>query len=116
MMYVDFNAGGKDYKLRLYTRNIVSLEKSIGKNPLAIFGNGEEIPSVTTMVMILWQSLQKFHHGIGLEDAYNIFDDYLEEHSMTDFLPVILDIYKVSGLIRSDAPKEEVEKNVEMGK
>lgn len=31
MMYVDFNAGGKDYKLRLSTRNIVSLEKFIGK-------------------------------------------------------------------------------------
>ena len=46
----------------------------------------------------------------------DLSDDYLEEHRMTDFLPVILDIYKVSGLIRSDAPKEEVEKNVEMGK
>ena len=30
MMYVDFNAGGKDYKLRLATRNVVALEKAIG--------------------------------------------------------------------------------------
>ena len=29
MMYIDFNAGGKDYKLRLATRNIVALEKAI---------------------------------------------------------------------------------------
>ena len=108
MMYVDFNAGGKDYKLRLATRNIVALEKAIGCNPLSIFGNGNEIPSVTTMVNILWFSLQKFHHGINLTDAYDIFDEYLEEHGMTDFIAVIVDIYKVSGLIKDDS-KEEIE-------
>lgn len=101
-MYVDFKAGEKDYKLRLSTRNIVALEKAIGMNPLSIFGKGEEIPSVTTMVMILWQSMQKFQHGISLEDAYGIFDDYLTNHSMTDFISVILEIYKVSGIISND--------------
>lgn len=102
MMYVDFNAGGKDYKLRLATRNIVALEKAIGCNPLSIFGNGEELPSITTMVMILWQSLQKFHHNIGLNEAYDIFDEFLEENTTMDFIPVILEIYKVSGIIRND--------------
>lgn len=112
MMYIDFNAGGKDYKLRLATRNIVALEKAIGCNPLSIFGNGEEIPSITTMVMILWQSLQKFHHNIGLNEAYDIFDEYLEENTAIDFIPVILDIYKVSGIIKNDNNKEvESEKN-----
>ena len=108
MMYIDFNAGGKDYKLRLATRNIVALEKAIGCNPLSIFGNGNEIPSITTMVNVLWFSLQKFHHGITLTDAYDIFDEYLEEHGMTDFISVIVDIYKVSGLIKDDS-KEEIE-------
>ena len=112
MMYVDFNAGGKDYKLRLATRNIVALEKAIGCNPLSIFGNGEELPSITTMVMILWQSLQKFHHNIGLNAAYDIFDEFLEEKTAMDFIPVILDIYKVSGIIQNDNNKEvESEKN-----
>ena len=112
MMYVDFNAGGKDYKLRLATRNIVALEKAIGCNPLSIFGNGDEIPSITTMVNILWFSLQKFHHGISLTDTYDIFDEYLEEHGMTDFIAVIVDIYKVSGLIKDDSKEEnEEEKN-----
>ena len=112
MMYIDFNAGGKDYKLRLATRNIVALEKAIGCNPLSIFGNGEELPSITTMVMILWQSLQKFHHNIGLNEAYDIFDEFLEEKTAMDFIPVILDIYKVSGIIQNDNNKEvESEKN-----
>ena len=107
MMYVDFNAGGKDYKLRLATRNIVALEKAIGCNPLSIFGNGNEIPSITTMVNVLWFSLQNFHHGISLTDAYDIFDEYLEEHGMTDFIAVIVDIYKVSGLIKDDSKEEK---------
>lgn len=112
MMYIDFNAGGKDYKLRLATRNIVALEKAIGCNPLSIFGNGEELPSITTMVMILWQSLQKFHHNIGLNEAYDIFDQYLEDNTAMDFIPVILDIYKVSGIIKNENNETgESEKN-----
>lgn len=117
MLYVDFNAGGKDYKLRLATRNIVALEKAIGMNPLGIFANGDSIPSVTTMVTILWCSLQKFQHGIGMNEAYDIFDDYIADgNSMTDFLTVIIDIYKASGLMKDDTTEktdeeEEIEKN-----
>jgi hypothetical protein len=108
MMYVDFHAGNKDYKLRLSTRNTVMLEKQLGCNPLAIFGNGESLPTVTTMVQILYCSLIQFNHGISLEDAYNIFDDYLADgNTATDFITVLLEIYKVSGLIKKDS----IEKN-----
>ena len=107
-MFVDFTAGNKEYKLRLNTRNLVMLEKQLGCNPLSIFGDGDEMPTVTTMVYILYASLQQYNHGIGLNDAYDIFDAYLEEHSMTDFLTVIIDVFKVSGLIKSD---EVTEKN-----
>lgn len=99
MMYVDFSAGNKDYKLRLNTRNVVALEKAVGCNPLAIFGNGETLPTITTMVNVLHASLQHFHHGISLNDSYEIFDEYLADHSITDFIKVIIDIYKTSGLI-----------------
>lgn len=102
MVYVDFTAGNKDYKLRLNTRNTVALEKALGCNPLAIFGNGEEIPTITTMVNILYFSLQQLNHGISLDEAYNIFDSYLDDgNSATDFITVILDIYKVSGIIKN---------------
>ena len=101
MVYVDFTAGNKDYKLRLNTRNIVALEKTLGCNPLAIFGNGEEIPTITVMVNILYYSLQQLNHGISLDDAFDIFDRYMEDgKSATDFITVILDIYKVSGIIK----------------
>lgn len=106
MIYVDFTAGNKDYKLRLNTRNLIALEKSLGCNPLSIFGDGETIPTVTDMVMILYYSLQQLNHSISLEDAYTIYDSYLEDgHTVTDFITVILDIYKASGLIKDVTEK-----------
>lgn len=113
MLYVDFTAGNKDYKLRLSTRNIVALEKQLGCNPLSIFGNGDTMPTITTMVQVLNASLQQYNHGITLNDAYSIFDDFLNDgNTMTDFIPVIVSVYKVSGLIKNDEIKEEAgEKN-----
>lgn len=111
MNYIDFSAGNKDYKLRLNTRNTVMLEKQLNCNPLSIFGDGDTIPTVTIMVAILNASLQQYNHGISLNDAYDIFDAWLADgNSTTDFIPVILDIYKASGIIPKDK-EEELEKN-----
>jgi hypothetical protein len=102
-MYVDFSANNRDYKLRLNTRTVIGLEKQLGCNPLSIFGNGDTIPTVTTMVQILYAALQPLEHGITLDKAYEIFDDYLADgHVMTDFLPVIVEVFKTSGLIKND--------------
>lgn len=109
MMYTEFTVGDKIYKLRLNTRTIVSLEKQLGCNPLTIFGNGDKIPTVTVMVDVLYAALQPLNHGITLNDAYDIFDQYLADgHTMTDFITVIVDIYKISGLIKEE---DEQEKN-----
>jgi hypothetical protein len=106
-MYYDFEAGGKAYKLRLNTRNTVMLEKLLGCNPIAIFGEGETIPTVTTMVNVLFASLQQYNHGITITDAYEIFDSYLEDgHASVDFIPVILEIYKASGIIKEGAAEK----------
>jgi hypothetical protein len=108
-MYYEFSAGSKEYKLRLNTRNVVELEKKLGCNPIMIFGiEGDKIPTVSTMVVILHASLQTYNHGITLNDAYDIFDAYLEDgHTSVDFIKVIMEIYKASGIV----PKEENEKN-----
>ena len=113
MMYYEFNAGSKEYKLRLNTRNVVELEKRLGCNPIMIFGlDGETIPTVSAMVVILHAALQYYHHGITLEKAYDIFDAYLEEgNTSVDFIKVIMEIYKVSGIVPKEAATEEDEKN-----
>lgn len=107
MLYYDFQAGNKAYKLRLNTRNTVALEKQLGCNPLGIFGDGSALPTVSQMINVLYASLQQFHHGISLNDAYDIFDAYLDDgHTVTDFIPVILEIYKVSGIIKEDSSEK----------
>lgn len=113
MMYIDFSAGNKDYKLRLNTRNVVALEKQLGCNPLAIFGNGDTIPTTTVMVAILHASLQQYNHGITMNDAFDIFDAWIEEgHSTVEFVSVILEIYKASGIVpKETTTAEEVVKN-----
>lgn len=108
MMYLDFTAGDQNYKLRLTTRAVVTLEKQIGCNPLAIFGDGEDLPTITTMVSILHASLQAYEHGINMNDAFDIFDKWLEDgHAMTDFLSVLIELYRVSGLIGGKGQAEE---------
>lgn len=106
MMYIDFQAGNKEYKLRLNTRATVTLEKTLGCNPLMIFGKGERIPTITEMVTILHAALQPYQHNISMEVAYDIFDTYLEEHSATDFISVIVDVFKASGIIREGQEQE----------
>ena len=107
-MFVDFNAGGKEYKLRLNTRNTITLEKQLGCNPLAIFGDGETMPQITTLVQVLYCSLLQLNHGVTLENAYDIFDDYLNDgHTATEFLSVVINIFKVSGLIKADKVNEK---------
>ena len=109
MMYTEFTADNKTYKLRLNTRAIITLEKQLGCNPLSIFGDGDTIPTITTMVSVLHAALQQYEHGITINDAANIFDAYLADgNTMTDFLPVIIELYKVSGLIKNE---EITEKN-----
>jgi hypothetical protein len=112
-MYVDFNVGNNNYKLRLSTRQVVTLEKQLGCNPIAIFGTGDTIPTITTMVNVLYASMQQLNHGISLNDAYNIFDEYIAEgHAATDFIETIIEIYKVSGIIKDEEQQEDdVEKN-----
>lgn len=108
MNYVNFEAGGKQYRLRLNTRNTIALEKALGGNPLGIFdAEGATMPSVTSLVTVLHCALQQYNHGISLNDAYDIFDTYLEEHTVDEFIYTVLDIYKVSGLIPKEADTEK---------
>lgn len=108
MNFIIFEAGNKSYKLRLNTRNIIQLEKTLGCNPLHIFGNGETLPTITAMVAILHCAMQQYEHGITLNDAYDIFDEFLADgHAATDFVPVILDIYKASGIVPKESEEEK---------
>ena len=112
MFYV-LKIGDKEYKLRLNTRNTVLLEKSLGCNPLSIFGKENEpvIPTVTAMVAILHASAQQYQHNITTNDAFDLFDAWLADgNTPADFVSIIIEIYKVSGLI-ANGEEDNNEKN-----
>lgn len=106
MNYVDFTADNKSYRLRLSIRSIVALEKQLGCNPISIFGTGNRIPTITEMVAVLHASLQQYEHGKTLAHAEEIFNDFIEDgNTITDFIPVIIEIYKASGIIGGEEEK-----------
>lgn len=111
MMYFDFEAGNKAYKLRLTTKAVMNLESKIGCNPVAIFGldgNKPRIPTQTEMVHILHNSLTHFNHGITLNDAINIFDAWLADgHQPMEFCEVINEIYRASGIYKTESQAED---------
>lgn len=107
MNYVEFTAGNTNYKLRLNTRGLITLEKDLGYNPIQLFGIGNKpvTPSVEDMLKVFKTALQPYHNTTE-EDSYTIFDSWLDEgHIITDFIPIIVDIYKVSGLLKSTNSK-----------
>lgn len=108
MNYVEFVAGEETYKLRLDTKSVILLERTLKQNPLSIFGlNGKELPTVATMTAVLHASLQPYHAGTSPDEAYSIFDAWLEDgHIITDFLQVILEIYRTGGLIKKEAKEK----------
>ena len=109
MIYTELKVANETYKLRLNTQNLIGLEKELGCNPLGIFGDGTTIPTVEQMVNILYYSALQLNHGFTKANAYEVFDNYLSEGNLiTDFLTVILEIYKSSGLIAQDLDESAV--------
>lgn len=106
-MFYEWNG----FKLRLDAKRIVELEDKLGgKSPLSILAVVQEnkLPSLKDLLLVLHLSLQPYHHGFTLEKVYELYDNFTEEgHTFNEFLQVIIEVYKSSGLI----PKEVNEKN-----
>lgn len=92
-----------EYKLKLTTRNIVALEKDIGKNPIFLFSNqaNKNLPTIEEMVKVLYHSLRSQHEDITFEGAYDILDSWLEDgHIISEFPAVITEIFLLSGIFK----------------
>lgn len=114
MLYTEITIGEEDYKLRLTTRGIVQLERKLGKNPLQVLMEVSEtqLPKIEDIVSVFFISLRPFHPKLKEDQAYELFDKYVEEgNSIMDFVPVLVEIYKTGGLIGDDEEVEEAEKN-----
>lgn len=104
-MYVEFTAGERTYKLRLTTKGIISLEKTLGYNPLQMFMGIDEdvLPKFGDLIAVLHQTLQAYEHGITINDTYDIFDLFIADgHTMWDLVPILIEVFQEAGFL----PKE----------
>lgn len=109
-MFTILTIKDKDYKLRLDAKACIELEKKLGSNPLNIImkmSSNNELPSLGVILTIIHCSMSALNHGITIDDVYKLFDDYIEEgHTYLDLIPVILEIFKVSGFIKEDVDEK----------
>lgn len=111
MLYTTFTVGGIDYKLRLTAKACVDLEKKLGSSPLNVFAtiaSDGTMPELGNMIAILHASLQPLQHKITLDEAYAIYDNYVDEgNTLMDLVPVILEVFKVSGFFKEEVTEED---------
>lgn len=111
MTYSTFTVKGKEYKAKINARGTVELERFLGTNPVNIIlamGDNEEVPSVEKMLKIIQVAVATFVPSFKMSDAYDLYDDFIEEgNAMADLVPIVLDIFKASGFLKQD----EEEKN-----
>lgn len=116
--YTIWKIGENEYKLRLTTRQICDVEEKLGVNLLKIFmpkpGEQFNLPPLKVMLVILHGAMQKFNHGISMDDVYTINDIYIDSgKSQADLMAeVLLPLFEASGFIPKDKEDEEVIKPV----
>lgn len=118
----------KSVKLKMNTRNIIALEKSLGgKNPLSIFGSMNmdtgmgDLPTFEVVSKVLHFALQTMEHGYDYDKTLALMDEYMEndgEHtrSYTELIPVLLEVFQVSGIIPKNSEEADPNKVEEVTK
>jgi len=116
MLYTTFTIGDKEYKLRLGAAQIMELEKQLGgRNPLDVLmaANNGALPPLTATLHILHAAMQRLQHGLSFADVVRLYDAYVDSgNSYTDLLPVLIEVFRVSGFFKATAPAEESEETV----
>ena len=114
MLYTTITIGGIDYKARLNAKACVELEKKLGTNPLNVYSKiatDGSLPDLGTMIIILQASLSTLNHGITLDKAYELYDTFIEDgNTMMDLVPIIFEVFKVSGLFKEEEDTIEKKK------
>lgn len=108
---------GVEYKLKLTTSGIMTLENKLKTNLLNVMGSGDNMPALSIMLMIAHEAMQKYNHGVSEDDVVELFDKYCDEGGsqisfMTD---VFIPIYQASGFL-SESHSEKMTKEMEKAK
>lgn len=113
-MFYELTVKDTTYNLRLSMKDVMYLEKLIGINPMTIFGLDPDnpiVPTNTQMISIFHAAARNYNHGISLDDACEIFQEWLRDgNSPADFIAVITELFTECGIF-STKKEDETEKN-----
>lgn len=110
MRHTTWLVDGQEYKLRLGVSDVMNLEKRLGRNPMDLLMGIQQgkLPTLTASLAVIQAAMTKFHHGVAAQDVIRIYERYVDSgNSYTDLLPVITEIFEVSGFFKSDPVIEE---------
>ncbi|MBU5469126.1 hypothetical protein KQI85_01895 [Falcatimonas sp. MSJ-15] len=101
--FCEWTVDGQTYRLKLKTSDVVALEQRLKKSCLDLLDvqSGMGVPSLTTMLTIVYYAMKSWQHGIKETDVMTLFDKYIEDGgSQIDFyVNIVLEIYVVSGFL-----------------
>lgn len=103
------------YKLRLTLIDVVQLERLLGESPLNILYKATQGYNfnLEDLIMILYTALlQDGDKKYSIDDAYDIFDDYIENvGDVGSFFLVLLKLFEDMGFISQDNNEEDTEQD-----
>lgn len=114
--FVIWTVKEQEYKLKLTTADISRLEEIFNMSLIQLISEGT-MPALNTMLKVVHASLSKYHHGLKVNDVYELFDDYIDEGgSQVEFMTdVFIPLYEVSGFL-SLAQADQMHTNLDTAK
>lgn len=103
--YTTWKIGEVEHKLRLTTRQAVAVEEKLGVNLLKVFMPRQDedfpLPPLKVMLVVIHGALQKFEHGVTLDDVYDMHDDYVDAggDQTSLLMDVIIPLFENSGFM-----------------
>lgn len=114
MLFSVLKVKDKEYKLRLPMKGLINLEKRLGFNPINVLNtnSSDGIPSFEGMMVVIQEALQAYQHGSTLDDAYNLYDEYIEnDGTFQGFVLEFMKIFTTCGLM-SEKQIEQAENDM----
>lgn len=95
-----WKVGEETYRLRLDTAKIIEVERTLGKSLL----NASADTSLTSILTILHGAIQRYQHGITIQEIYKIYDRYVSAGgSMFEVLDIIMKVLENAGFTAPDS-------------
>ena len=107
--------GEEEYKLKLKTSTLCSLEEKLGTSLLNVL-NSNGLPALSVMLTIAHYALKDYNANLKYKDVQDMFDNYIDNggSQLEFFSNVIMEVYKVSGFFTEAQTEMMEEKQLEV--